>query len=325
MSRSFPVAAIRVVKVAKERVCAAEWALREVTRRPDNGSGARHQTTPNCRPARSSGWPSGEPRGRQAAAASARAPGARGRGRERWQRYGHWTARMPSSCGRSSTTLLPGSSARLPRPCCPRPRNCPLTGFWCAPTPSGRGTSASPHSGCSTRGGTVALRAAVGLFEDPDTKLRTWAAQSVQRWHPSPDGRRGDAEGGEPLDRSRQLFSDHALRRRKWEAGVESWHCTARSACSLNAIVLWRTRDRSAALRTWPRAARLRLREPLVGRPRYPGRAGCSQGSNCPRRRPGPGGVGRLASGRRMYAAGSPRRIRASSAGTRRASPCSSR
>lgn len=169
----------------------------------------------------------GEPRGHQAAAASARAPGARGRGRERWQRYGHWTARMPSSCGRSSTTLLPGSSARLPRTCCPRPRNCPLTGFWCAPTPSGRGTSASPHSGCSTRGGTVALRAAVGLFEDPDTKLRTWAAQSVQRWHPSPDGRRGDAEVGEPLDRSRQLFSDHVLRRRKWEAGVESWHCTA--------------------------------------------------------------------------------------------------
>ncbi len=168
-----------------------------------------------------------EPRGHQAAAASARAPGAQGCGRERWQGYGHWTARMPSSCGRSSTSLLPGSSARLPRPCCPRPRNCLLTGFWCAPTPSGRGTSASPHSGCSTRGGTVALRAAVGLFEGPDTKLRTWAAQSVQRWHPSPDGRRGDAEVSEPLDRSRQLFSDHVLRRRKWEAGVDSWHCTA--------------------------------------------------------------------------------------------------
>ncbi|GHD96127.1 hypothetical protein [Streptomyces naganishii] len=72
------------------------------------------------------------------------------------------------------------------------------------------------------RGGIVALRAAVALLEDPDRKLRTWAAQSVQRWHPSPDGRRGDAEVGELLDRSRHLFSGHALRRRKWEAGVDS-------------------------------------------------------------------------------------------------------
>ncbi|MFC5799326.1 hypothetical protein [Streptomyces formicae] len=72
------------------------------------------------------------------------------------------------------------------------------------------------------RGGIVALRAAVGLFEDPDMKLRTWAAQSVQHWHPSPDGQRGDAEVGELLDRSRHLFSDHVLRRRKWEAGVDS-------------------------------------------------------------------------------------------------------
>ena len=73
-----------------------------------------------------------------------------------------------------------------------------------------------------TRGGIVALRAAVGLLEDRDVKLRTWAAQSVQRWHPSPDGRRGDAEVGELLDRSRHLFSDHVLRRRKWEAGLDS-------------------------------------------------------------------------------------------------------
>ncbi|MFE9346456.1 hypothetical protein [Streptomyces olivaceus] len=72
------------------------------------------------------------------------------------------------------------------------------------------------------RGGIVALRAAVGLLEDPDVKLRTWAAQSVQRWHPSPDGRSGDVEVGELLDRSRHLFSDHMLRRRKWEAGVGS-------------------------------------------------------------------------------------------------------
>jgi hypothetical protein len=72
------------------------------------------------------------------------------------------------------------------------------------------------------RGGIVALRAAVGLLEDPDVKLRTWAGQSVQRWHPSADVRRGDAEVGELLDRSRHLFSDYVLRRRKWEAGVDS-------------------------------------------------------------------------------------------------------
>ncbi|MFA0845829.1 MULTISPECIES: hypothetical protein [Streptomyces] len=71
-------------------------------------------------------------------------------------------------------------------------------------------------------GGIVALRAAVGLLGDPDVKLRTWAAQSVQRWHPSPDGQRGDAEVGELLDRGRHLFSEHVLRRRKWEAGVDS-------------------------------------------------------------------------------------------------------
>lgn len=82
MSRSFPVAAIRVVKAAKERVCAAEWALREVTRRPDTGSGARHQTTPNCRPARSSGWPSGG------------------------------TPRTPGCCGLCSRTRRPGARAR---------------------------------------------------------------------------------------------------------------------------------------------------------------------------------------------------------------------
>ncbi|MFE4526833.1 hypothetical protein ACFRMO_25350 [Streptomyces anulatus] len=69
------------------------------------------------------------------------------------------------------------------------------------------------------RGGIVALRAAVGLLGDPDIKLRTWAGQSVQHWHPSPDQRHGD-EVGELLDRSRHLFSDYALRRRKWEAGV---------------------------------------------------------------------------------------------------------
>ncbi len=66
----------------------------------------------------------------------------------------------------------------------------------------------------------MALRASVGLLADPDMKLRTWAAQTVQRWRPSPDGQRGDAEVGELLDRSRHLFSNFVLRRRKWEAGV---------------------------------------------------------------------------------------------------------
>ncbi|MEU6577885.1 hypothetical protein [Streptomyces sp. NPDC046805] len=72
------------------------------------------------------------------------------------------------------------------------------------------------------RGGIVGLRAAVGLLEDQDAKLRTWAGQSVQRWHPSADVRRCDAEVGELLDRSRHLFSDYVLRQRKWEAGVDS-------------------------------------------------------------------------------------------------------
>ncbi|MGW5255700.1 hypothetical protein ACWERW_22240 [Streptomyces sp. NPDC004012] len=72
------------------------------------------------------------------------------------------------------------------------------------------------------RGGVVALRAAVGLLEDPDVKLRAWAGQSVQRWHPSAHVRRGDAEVGKLLDRSRHLFSDHVLRRRKLEAGVDA-------------------------------------------------------------------------------------------------------
>ncbi|MEU6807546.1 hypothetical protein ABZ920_00640 [Streptomyces sp. NPDC046831] len=70
------------------------------------------------------------------------------------------------------------------------------------------------------RGCIAALRAAVGLLEDPDMKLRTRAGQCVQRWRPSADVGRGDAEVGELLDRSRHLFSDRELRRRKWEAGV---------------------------------------------------------------------------------------------------------
>ncbi|WP_329467243.1 hypothetical protein [Streptomyces sp. NBC_01431] len=73
-----------------------------------------------------------------------------------------------------------------------------------------------------SRGGIVALRTAVGLLEDPEIKLRTWAAQSVQRWCPAPDEPHGNAEVGELLDRCRHLFSDQVLCRRKREAGVDS-------------------------------------------------------------------------------------------------------
>lgn len=66
----------------------------------------------------------------------------------------------------------------------------------------------------------MAPRAAVGLLEDSDIKVRTWAAQSVQRWRPSPGERRGDVEVEGLLDRCGHLFSDYVLRRRKWEAGV---------------------------------------------------------------------------------------------------------
>ncbi|GGV45806.1 hypothetical protein GCM10010277_37030 [Streptomyces longisporoflavus] len=71
-------------------------------------------------------------------------------------------------------------------------------------------------------GGVAVLRAAVGLLDDPDVKLRTWAAQSVQRWHPSADVRRGDPEVGVLLDRCGHLFSEHVLKRRKWAAGLDA-------------------------------------------------------------------------------------------------------
>ncbi|MFF9488501.1 HEAT repeat domain-containing protein [Streptomyces sp. NPDC014676] len=74
----------------------------------------------------------------------------------------------------------------------------------------------------NARGGIVGLRAAVALLDDPDDKLRAWAGQSVQRWHPGADTPRGDAEVGELLNRSRHLFSDHVLQRRKWEVGLSS-------------------------------------------------------------------------------------------------------
>ncbi|WP_434096605.1 hypothetical protein [Streptomyces nitrosporeus] len=70
-------------------------------------------------------------------------------------------------------------------------------------------------------GGIMALRAAVGMLEDPDVELRTRAGQTVQQWRPSPVERHHAAEVGELLDRSRHLFSDYVLRRRKWEAGAD--------------------------------------------------------------------------------------------------------
>ncbi|WP_327595328.1 hypothetical protein [Streptomyces chartreusis] len=68
--------------------------------------------------------------------------------------------------------------------------------------------------------GIVPLRAAVELLEDPDPKLRGWAEQAVQRWHPPAGLPGGEAEVEALLDRCTHLFSSYVLRRRKWEAGV---------------------------------------------------------------------------------------------------------
>ncbi|MEV0691952.1 HEAT repeat domain-containing protein [Streptomyces sp. NPDC050388] len=72
------------------------------------------------------------------------------------------------------------------------------------------------------RGGVIGLRAAVALLEDPDDRLRMWAGQSVQRWHPAADTRPGDPEVGELLDRAGHLFGEYVLKRCKWEAGLPS-------------------------------------------------------------------------------------------------------
>ncbi|MFC3576479.1 hypothetical protein ACFOZ0_24975 [Streptomyces yaanensis] len=73
------------------------------------------------------------------------------------------------------------------------------------------------------RGGVVRLRAAVAALDDPDDRIRHWARQSVQGWHATEDvPREAAAEVGELLDRSRHLFSEYVLTRRKWEAGVRS-------------------------------------------------------------------------------------------------------
>ncbi|OPG01314.1 hypothetical protein B1R27_37530 [Streptomyces sp. GKU 895] len=68
--------------------------------------------------------------------------------------------------------------------------------------------------------GLARLRAAVALIDDPDGTLRHAARQAVQRWHPTEDVPHGVVEVGELLERSRELFSDHVLKRRKWEAGL---------------------------------------------------------------------------------------------------------
>ncbi|NNN37603.1 hypothetical protein HLK59_46245 [Streptomyces sp. S3(2020)] len=70
--------------------------------------------------------------------------------------------------------------------------------------------------------GLVRLRACVALLDDPDDRLRRWAGQSVQRWHPTGDVPPGTVEVGELLDRGRHLFSAHVLKRRKWEAGLKA-------------------------------------------------------------------------------------------------------
>ncbi|MFI9833997.1 hypothetical protein ACIHIX_40645 [Streptomyces sp. NPDC051913] len=72
------------------------------------------------------------------------------------------------------------------------------------------------------RGGVVGLRAAVALIDDPDEKLRHWARQSVQRWHPTADVPLGSAEVSELYDRARELFSEYVLTRRKREAGLRA-------------------------------------------------------------------------------------------------------
>jgi hypothetical protein len=72
------------------------------------------------------------------------------------------------------------------------------------------------HSGLSR------LRASVALVDDPDDRLRHWARQSVQRWHPTADVPPGTVEVGELLGRVRHLFSEYVLKRRLWEAGIRA-------------------------------------------------------------------------------------------------------
>ncbi len=113
-----------------------------------------------------------------------------------------WCGRPPPRCSPSAGTLPEG--ALLTRLGAGRPRHVRVAAFRLL----------------DARGGTAALRAAVALLDDPDAKLRAWAGQSVQRWHPGAGTRSGDPEVGALLDRARHLFSEHVLKRRKWEAGL---------------------------------------------------------------------------------------------------------
>ncbi|GGM25472.1 hypothetical protein GCM10010129_82530 [Streptomyces fumigatiscleroticus] len=70
------------------------------------------------------------------------------------------------------------------------------------------------------RGGIVRLRAAVGLLDDPDARLRGRAEESVRRWTPSADLPRGDAEAAALLRRARHLFTESGLRLRLWQTGA---------------------------------------------------------------------------------------------------------
>ncbi|MET8079370.1 hypothetical protein [Streptomyces sp. NPDC005303] len=85
-----------------------------------------------------------------------------------------------------------------------------------------RETRVSAFRLLNAHSGLVRLRAAVALVDDPDDKLRHWARQSVQRWHPTGDVPPGVAEVGELLGRARHLFSGHVLKRRLWEAGLKA-------------------------------------------------------------------------------------------------------
>ncbi|WP_411142278.1 HEAT repeat domain-containing protein [Streptomyces sp. x-80] len=70
------------------------------------------------------------------------------------------------------------------------------------------------------QGGILQLRTAVGLLDDADGKLRTWAEQSVRRWLPPHGVPRGDAEAAALLDRCEHLIGAYVLWRHKRELGI---------------------------------------------------------------------------------------------------------
>ncbi|MFD5715847.1 hypothetical protein ACFWHW_36675 [Streptomyces pharetrae] len=65
-----------------------------------------------------------------------------------------------------------------------------------------------------SRGGVVRLRAAVGLLDDPDDKLRQWAGQTVQR---AGTQRCASCWAGRST-----CSATHVLKRRKGEAGLRA-------------------------------------------------------------------------------------------------------